>query len=77
MLYMPDAVGNRNPDLNAVGFRSPEDRGLNFSNESIFAKDGTELHAWFIHPKMGFEQRDTILFLQGNAGNMGDRMDNL
>ena len=44
----------------------------------LTAKDGTKLHAWYLHP-MGWgkatrRQRPTILFFQENAGNMTFRL---
>jgi hypothetical protein len=44
----------------------------------LTAKDGTKLHAWYLHP-MGWSkttrrQRPTVLFFQENAGSMTFRL---
>ena len=51
---------------------------LEAQDVNLTAKDGTKLHAWYLHP-MGWSratrrQRPTILFFQENAGNMTFRL---
>ncbi|BDA44881.1 Protein ABHD13 [Coccomyxa sp. Obi] len=56
----------------------PNDYGLDYEDVDLTAKDGTKLHAWYLHPR-GWtlatrQQRPTVLFFQENAGNMSFRL---
>ena len=51
----------------------PSHYGLAFENTSFFAADGKELHGWFVPGKSDV----TWLWFHGNAGNIGDRVENL
>ena len=53
--------------------QTPADVGLHFEDVSFTASDGTLLNAWFI-PGAGDY---TLLWFHGNAGNIGNRIDNL
>ena len=53
-------------------------RKRSIQDVDLTARDGTKLHAWYLHP-MGWgkatrRQRPTILFFQENAGNMTFRL---
>ena len=53
--------------------QDPGDRGMDFEDVSFTAKDGVELHGWFVPG-----QRDvTLVWFHGNAGNISHRVDNL
>ena len=79
LLYMPSFMGRhasaRSPALNSPGFRSPSEYGLPFTSHLIACPDGTLLHAWLLlHPSSLLHP--TLLFLHGNAGNIGFRLPN-
>jgi fermentation-respiration switch protein FrsA (DUF1100 family) len=62
-LYFPDRVVTR----------TPADLGLTFHDLSIPTEDGEDLHAWWVEaqgPVIGH-----VLFVHGNAGNIGDRVE--
>ena len=50
----------------------PERLKLPFEDVSLQASDGVRLHAWWIGDP---RHKRTVLFLHGNAGNIGDRLD--
>jgi hypothetical protein len=52
----------------------PGDAGLSHDEVHFQATDGTRLHGWFV-PAAGGQL--TVLFLHGNAGNIGHRLDSL
>lgn len=52
----------------------PSDFGLEYQELDISTEDGTKLNAWYIKAN---DDSDTVLFLHGNAGNIGDRIDKL
>lgn len=48
--------------------------GLDYEEVSIRTEDNVTLHGWYIpHEK----SRGTVLFMHGNAGDIGDRMDTI
>ncbi|UCD66573.1 MAG: alpha/beta hydrolase [Deltaproteobacteria bacterium] len=53
---------------------SPKDIGLEYESVSITASDGVTIHGWFVPAK---EERGTVLFFHGNAGNISHRLDSL
>ena len=53
---------------------TPQAVGLDYEDIFFTAEDGTRLHGWFIPAA---EAVPTVLFFHGNAGNIGDRVDNL
>ncbi|HEY1967753.1 MAG TPA: alpha/beta fold hydrolase [Pseudonocardia sp.] len=62
-LYFPDRVVTR----------TPAHLGLAFHDVEIPTQDGERLHAWWVQaqgPPIGH-----LLFLHGNAGNIGDRIE--
>ena len=61
-LYFPD------PLLRST----PEAAGLDWRDVAFAAADGTALHGWYLP---GPENRPTVLFFHGNAGNIADRLD--
>lgn len=50
---------------------TPADIGLSFEDVYVKTQDGVTIHGWFI-PVAG--AKATLIFLHGNAGNIGDRM---
>lgn len=64
LLYLPDR------EVTA----SPADQGLLFEELALTTTDGIRLHGWYLpHPAA----RGALLFLHGNAGDIGDRIDTL
>lgn len=55
-------------------YATPASVGLDFEDLMLPAADGVTVSAWYV-PRIG--ARGTILFLHGNAGNNGDRVDML
>jgi len=53
---------------------TPADLGLAYEDVSIQTSDGVTLHGWMV-PCDGSEV--TLLFFHGNAGNIGDRVENV
>jgi uncharacterized protein len=54
--------------------RTPHQVALEFEDLFFTARDGVRLNGWFIpHP----EARSTLVWFHGNAGNIGDRVDNI
>jgi fermentation-respiration switch protein FrsA (DUF1100 family) len=53
---------------------SPADAGLAYEDLLLSTEDGERLHGWYVpHPR----PRGTLLFLHGNAGNIGDRLESV
>ena len=52
---------------------TPADAGLDYEDIFLTASDGVRIHGWYVPG----EQRTTLLWFHGNAGNIGDRVENL
>ncbi|XP_018320449.1 protein ABHD13 isoform X2 [Agrilus planipennis] len=71
-LYYPDL-----PTHSRVYVPVPTIYGLPYENVNIVTPDGITLHMFFIHqPKDKQHKSPTIVFLHGNAGNIGHRLQN-
>src|SRR3989338_2276744 len=64
-IYFPDSP-SREVDA------SPADVGIAFESLKIRTEDGEMLDGWFVPAPAG---RGTLLYLHGNGGNMGPRVD--
>lgn len=64
-IYFPD-LPSREVDT------SPQDAGLPFESLKIRTEDGEMLDGWFVPAPAG---RGTLLYLHGNGGNIGHRVD--
>lgn len=53
---------------------TPADIGLGYEEVALTAEDGAELHGWFVPVA---QERGTLLFLHGNAGNISHRLESL
>ena len=53
-----------------VMWATPADAGLGFDDIRIETEDGEMLHGWFVPAS---DAKLTVLFLHGNAGNLGLR----
>lgn len=54
---------------------TPASAGMAFSDVELRASDGVRLHAWHV-PARG-PSRGTVIFCHGNAGNIGDRVEEI
>lgn len=55
---------------------TPRDFGLEYENVFFPAADGISLHGWFV-PSSDPEEKTTLLWFHGNAGNISHRLENL
>jgi len=67
LLYYPDIPSRK---LTA----SPKDIGLDYESVFITTSDGVDIHGWFVPAQ---QNRGTLLFFHGNAGNISHRLDSL
>jgi len=73
LLYHPDQ-----PPHSRIYIASPQIVGLPFENHFIRTKDGVLINAVLVKQNGEYQSRaPTVLFLHGNAGNIGHRMMNL
>lgn len=57
---------------------TPAAHGLDYENIRLTAADGVQLHGWLVHaPRRRPSAPHTLLFLHGNAGNIGHRGDSI
>lgn len=68
LIYHPD-VPSRTVET------TPADVGLEFESVTLTASDGIRLDAWFVPGPRG--DSPAVLFLHGNAGNIGHRLETL
>ena len=77
LLYLPSNSGNRiegrQVAFNAKGFRSPEEYGLPYTDVYLDVGRGVQVHGWLITQDEPL-RRPTVLYLHGNAGNIGHRL---
>ena len=53
---------------------SPKDIGLAYESVSMVTSDGVMIHGWFVPAQ---QERGTLLFFHGNAGNISHRLDSI
>ena len=54
---------------------TPADIGLSFEDVYLKTEDAVTIHGWFIPSPQGpLKGKGTVIFLHGNAGNIGDRL---
>ena len=53
---------------------TPGDWGIGYEDVFFLTEDGLKLNGWFIK---GEPRQKTVLFIHGNAGNIGDRRDKI
>lgn len=56
---------------------TPADAGLEYDDIHFETKDGVTLHGWLIKAAQNYQRAPTLLFLHGNAGNIGDRVEKI
>ena len=49
---------------------TPKAAGLDYSDVTLTAADGTRLHGWWLPAKKGVPLKGTVLHLHGNGGNL-------
>lgn len=77
MLYFPEISGlPRRPAQNPARYRSPEEHQVPFENLYIECEDGVAIHAWLLLRTKEKNDRPTLVFFHGNAGNIGLRIPN-
>ena len=89
LLYIPNAMGNRQTTLNKYPYNNPGNFGLKYKEIWIKTEDNIKLHTWFIpynndNNDCEYLEDDTenkvckntptILWFHANAGNMGHRL---
>jgi len=77
LLFHPKVPrGYETPDKNPVGYQTPKQLGMEYEDVYFPTSDGVTIHAWLIkHDAYG--SKPTLIFFQGNAGNMGFRIPHL
>ena len=70
VLYYPETPSN-----SRIYVAAPNTVGLPFENITFKSLDSKKLHGFFI-PQQNPQQHPTVLFLHGNAGNIGHRLAN-
>lgn len=78
LLYFPEIGGiPRRPSSNPRRYRSPAEYNIPFESHMIKCADGVMIHSWLLlHPNSKAENKPTIIFFHGNAGNIGLRLPN-
>jgi len=78
LLYIPEAPNQafKYPENNPKSYRNPGERNIPYDDIYIKTKDGFTLHGWFLKQKNS-TQVDTIIYFHENAGNIGNRMNDL
>lgn len=77
LLYVPvhpqfPRANSKNPP----GYKAPSDVGLKYENVTYQTADGIKIHGWLILQEKCSEERPTLYYFHGNAGNIGLRMPN-
>lgn len=68
LIYQPES-----PLESRVLVPSPTQYGLPFEAITIYTKDRVKLHAYLIKQQTNSRHVPTIIYLHGNAGNIGHR----
>ncbi len=72
MVYYPEQ-----PESARVFVQTPSSLGLPFENVILTTEDGCKIVAYFIkQPSSQISKVPTVLYLHGNAGNIGHRLHN-
>lgn len=78
LLFHPHSPqGLETPDKNPKPFQNPSQMGMPYEDVTLTTCDGVKLHGWLIKQRDDSQHVATILFFQGNAGNMGLRLPNI
>eukprot|EP00471_Norrisiella_sphaerica_P006726 CAMPEP_0184478550 /NCGR_PEP_ID=MMETSP0113_2-20130426/546_1 /TAXON_ID=91329 /ORGANISM="Norrisiella sphaerica, Strain BC52" /LENGTH=297 /DNA_ID=CAMNT_0026856385 /DNA_START=252 /DNA_END=1145 /DNA_ORIENTATION=- len=77
LLYQPTFTSSheegRQTPFNPKGFRTPAERHLPFEDVYLTTDDGITINGWLITAKES-NKKPCILYLHGNAGNIGHRL---
>ena len=74
LLYVPGQPIQFIED-NPPRYKNPEERGIKYEEIWLKSKDGTKLQGWFMYHEQNTRNKDTVIFLHENAGNIGLRLD--
>jgi len=75
MLYVPSQP-YQDMDENPPRYKNPSVRSLSYENIDITSEDGVKLHGWLMTSGLSqYKNKDTIVFMHENAGNIGLRLD--
>ncbi|CAM9282963.1 unnamed protein product [Scytosiphon promiscuus] len=76
LLYIP-SVPIRDPDDNPAGkwYRNPLEQGISYEDMYMPTLDGITIHGWLLKSPES-SQVPTLVYLHGNAGNIGFRLVN-
>lgn len=55
-------------------YEKPEDYGFDYEEICVKTPDGVELFGWFLNAEKDVNEKGTILFFHGNAGNISHRL---
>lgn len=58
-------------------FTNPEQSGMEYEDVLFKTSDGITISAWHIPSAAGMQERGSILFCHGNAGNISHRIDSI
>ena len=56
---------------------TPKDVGIDYEEVYFSAADNSQLHGWFIPAALRPSDAPVVIFLHGNAGNIGDRLEKI
>ena len=74
LLYVPGQPIQFIED-NPPRYKNPEERNMKYEEIWLQSKDGTKLQGWFMYHETNTRNRDTVIFMHENAGNIGLRLD--
>ncbi|MBF0329142.1 MAG: alpha/beta hydrolase [Nitrospirae bacterium] len=58
-------------------FTNPKQSGMEYDEVMFSTSDGITISAWYIPVQSGVQERGTVLFCHGNAGNISHRIDSI
>jgi fermentation-respiration switch protein FrsA (DUF1100 family) len=74
LLYVTQSSMVFYPEIGREIVATPAQSGLPYEDVQLKTADGISLHGWFIPAA---QERGTVLFLHGNAGNISHRLDSI
>jgi abhydrolase domain-containing protein 13 len=62
------------PGDNEEGMRDPSEKKMSYEDVSVETEDDIRLHGWFIHQGAKTAVVPTLVYMHGNAGNIGNKL---